>query len=422
MKSLALALILLLGIFAAFAQTPTGEISGVVKDTSGAVVTNASVAVFNKNNGNQRNTATNKDGIYRVPLLPPGTYMVTVTAKSFETLTRDQVDVEIGHAVHLDFNLQVGSLETKVEVSGETPLLEPTNPNTTTTFDTQNLTEMPNPGSDMSHVAVIAPGAIMNVTSAGGYAGGNVEFNGLSSVANDFRVDGLDANDTWENQNRSGATGLQLGMAAVQEASVTTEGYGADQSSYGASQVNFVTKSGTNRFHGSLMYLWNGSALNSENYFTKLYNVENPSDPEQKPRSNVNQFAGTIGGPIIKNKLFFFGSVEGTRIVLPALEHATLPTPQYESYVLSQLPLGGYDPALGVNLPAEPGEVAQYQKLFSTIGNTAGGSPMQVTGCPFSANGQAAAGCASTHNFSVSPPADETLYTAKVDYNITPKD
>ncbi|HEY3929105.1 MAG TPA: TonB-dependent receptor [Candidatus Koribacter sp.] len=422
MKSLVLALTLLLGMFAAFAQAPTGEIAGTVKDASGAIVTSASITVFNKDNGTQRSSSTNKDGIYRVPLLPPGSYMVTVSAKSFQTLTRDQIDVEIGHAVHLDFNLQVGSLETKIEVSGETPLLEPTNPNTTTTYNTQNLVEVPNSGNDMSHVAVIAPGAIMNVTSAGGYAGGNVEFNGLSSVANDFRVDGLDANDTWENTNRNGATGLQLGMAAVQEASVTTEGYGADQSSYGASQVNFVTKSGTNAFHGSLMYLWNGSAMNSENYFTKMLSIQDPSLDEKKPRSNVNQFSGTIGGPIIKNKLFFFGSVEGTRIVLPALEHAVLPTPQYESYVLSQLPVGGFDPALGVTLPGQPAEVGQYQKLFSTLGNTAGGTAVAAPGCPFDTPNLPEGGCASQHNFSVSPPADETLYTAKVDYNITPKD
>jgi hypothetical protein len=397
------------------AQTNTsGEISGLVTDASGAIVRHAAVTVLNKDNGTQRSTSTNSDGYYRVPLLPPGTYTVTVSAPSFQTFTHDRVAVDIGHAVHLDFKLQVGSVETRVEVSSEAPLIEPTNPNTTTSYSERDLTEIPNPGGDMSHVAVIAPGAIMNVGSATTYVGGNVEFNGLSSVANDFRVDGLDANDSWENLNRSGATGLQLGLASIQEASVSTEGYGADQSSYGASQINFVTKSGTNSFHGSLSYNWNGSVLNAANYFSNMQGVK-------KPRSNVNQFAAALGGRIIKNKLFFFGSVEGTRIVLPALLSNTLPTPDYENYVLGQLPLGGFDPATGVNLPPEPGEVAAYQSLFNTLGDTSGGTPLVFPGCPLTVS-QTGDGCAAQHHFSVSPPASETLYTGKVDYNITPKD
>ena len=335
MKSVSILFAAILGLSASvFAQTNTsGEIAGLVTDATGAVVNHASVTVLDKDNGTQRSTTTKSDGFYRVPLLPPGTYSVTVSAPSFQTFAHDNVTVDIGHAVHLDFKLQVGSVQTKIEVSSEAPLIEPSNPNTTTSFSERDLTEIPNPGGDMSHVAVVAPGAIMNVGSSNTYAGGNVEFNGLSSVANDFRVDGLDANDSWENFNRSGATGLQLGLASIQEASVSTEGYGADQSSYGASQINFVTKSGTNSFHGSLTYNWNGSDLNAGNYFTKLQGG-------RKPRSNVNQFAASIGGPIIKNKLFFFGSVEGTRIILPALENNTLPTPAYETYVLSQLPLG----------------------------------------------------------------------------------
>jgi hypothetical protein len=425
MKCVSILFAVIFGLTASvFGQTDTsGEIAGLVTDATGARVSHASVNILNKDNGTHRNTATNSEGIYRVPLLPPGIYTVTVTAPSFQTFAHDNVTVDIGHAVHLDFKLQVGSFSTKIEVTSEAPLLEPTNPNTTTSYSERDLTEIPNPGSDMSHVAVIAPGAIMNVGASNTYAGGNVEFNGLSSVANDFRVDGLDANDSWENLNRSGATGLQLGLASIQEASVNTEGYGADQSSYGASQINFITKSGTNSFHGSLTYNWNGSVLNTTNYFTKLYDATAPAGAvlEKKPRSNVNQFAGSLGGPIVKNRLFFFGSVEGTRIVLPALENNTLPTPAYEAYVLTQLPVGGYDPALGITLPPQPGEVADYKSLFTTLGDTSGGTPIVVPGCPLTIQ-TTGDGCAAEHHFSTTPPASETLYTGKVDYNITAKD
>jgi len=400
-----------------FAQTYTsGEISGLVTDSSGAVMTQASVTILNKDTGTQRTTKTNRDGYYRAPLLPPGTYAVTVTVPSFRTFTRNNITVEVGHSVHLDFQMQLGSVETRVEVEGQAPLIEPNNPNTTTTYDTKQLEDTPNPGMDLSHVAVVAPGAIMNVVSSNTFSAGNVEFNGLPSVANDFTIDGLDANDSWENLNQTGATGLQLGLSSIQEASVNTEAYGADKGRYGASQINFVTKSGTNSFHGSLFEIWNGSVLNSTNYFIN-------QTGGKKPRSNVNQFGGSFGGPIIKKKLFFFGSVEGTRVVVPSVLNSILPSPDYETYVLSQLPLGGFDPVLGVNLPPQPNEVPYYQKMFSLMGNTSqGASYGAIPGCPFSVGGIPGNGCANKRTFSVSAPARETLYTAKVDYVLSPKD
>ena len=420
--AIALCVAVLLVASFSFAQSlTTGEISGLVTDQSGAIVNKAAVTVVNKDTGTQRDTKTNTDGYYRAPLLLPGRYTVTVVAPSFQTFTRDNVLLEVGHSVHLDFQMSVGSVETKVDVTGQPPLVEPSNPNTTTTYNTKQLQDTPNPGMDLSHVAAVAPGAIMNVVSSSTYSAGNVEFNGLPSVANDFTIDGLDANDSWENLNHTGSTGLQLGLSSIQEVSINTEAYGADQGRYGASQINYITKSGTNSFHGSAWEVWNGSAMNSTNYFIK-------ANGGTKPRSNVNQFGGSFGGPIIKNKLFVFGSVEAMRIVVPSVLSSTLPTPAYQNYVLQQLNVGGFDPISNMNLPAQPNEIPYYQTMFNLMGDTSRGtSAGPIPGCPFDVGGGSPAlagagdGCANIRHFSVSPPANETLYTAKVDYNINSK-
>ena len=218
----------------------------------------------------------------------------------------------------------------------------------------------------------------MNVNSSGGYNGGNVEFNGLPSIANDFTIDGLDANDAWQSLNKSGASGLMLGLNSVQEASVNTESYAADLGRLGASQVNYITKSGTNSFHGNAYEIWNGSAMNATNYFINANPV-----PTKKPFSNTNEFGGNFGGPIFKDKLFFFTDLEGIRIVLPQLLTAILPSAGYQAYVLQQLPLGSAtaDPASGQPLPAEPGEVGLYKTMFGLVG-TPSGTPIVIPGCP----------------------------------------
>jgi len=405
-----------------FAQTyTTGEISGVVTDSTGAVLPHATVTALNKDNGTQRSTQTGTGGLYRCALLPPGIYMVTVTAPSFQTFTRDEIRVEIGHSVHLDFQMKIGSVATKVEVSGTASVLEPSNPNVTTTYEARQLEDIPNPGMDLSHVATVAPGAIMNVVSSNTYSAGNVEFNGLPSVANDFTIDGLDANDSWENLNRTGASGLQLGLSSIQEVSINTTSYGADLGRYGASQINYITKSGANKFHGSAWELWNGSSMNANNYFLNASGAA-------KPFSNVNQFGGSLSGPIIKNKLLFFGDVEGIRIVVPSVLTTTLPTPAYQTYVLQQLQVGGNDPVLGMNLPPQPGEVGYYNEIFSLVGDTSRGVPLSVAGCPFDVGGGPPAitgagdGCANQRHFSLSPPTSETLYTFKLNYAITAND
>jgi len=244
----------------------------------------------------------------------------------------------------------------------------------------------------------------------------------LPSVANNFTIDGLDANNAFFNTNAASASNLQLGLNAIQEVSINTASYSADQGRQEAAQINYVTKSGTNSFHGNAYEIWNGSAMNARNFFNNLKGIT------KKPRSNVNEFGASLGGPIVKNNLFFFADVEGIRIILPTTLTSTLPTAAYQTFVLQQLPLGGTD-TFGDTLPPQPAEVPLYQNMFKLIGSPSGGIPTATLGCPLNADGTPAQGnppdgdgCATMKTFSVTPPVSETLFTLKVDYTLGSKD
>ena len=161
-----------------------------------------------------------------------------------------------------------------------------------------------------------------------------MEFNGLPALSNGYIVDGLETNDPLTNLNSGLSTNLVLGLNSISEVTVNTLSYSVDQGRYGASQVNYVTKSGTNQFHGNLYELWNGALLNAADYFT------NATPGNHKPRSTVNHFGGSLGGPILHNKLFFFFDSEWVRIALPIVTPTIVPSAAFQQYVLQQLPLG----------------------------------------------------------------------------------
>ena len=271
-------------------------------------------------------------------------------------------------------------------------------------------------------------GSSSDAKSAGGY--GNVEFNGLPATSNGYILDGYDSNDPWLGLNIGLATNLVIGLDAVQEATVNTNSFSVDQGRYAVAQVNYITKSGTNAFHGDLYEIWNGSLFNAEDFF--LHANDTPGDIAQKPRSVVNEFGVSVGGPIRKNKLFFFAHYEGIRIALPIVTPTTLPTPAYQQYVLGQLATGGYDPVTGTDLPAQPSEIPFYKNMFSLL-PAPGGSPVAITACPLDASGNLlpappsgtlldGSGCASQRQRSLNNSDSENLIVVKIDHTINSKD
>jgi hypothetical protein len=402
----------------------TSAIVGQATDATGAVVPAATVTVTSHDTGSKRSAKTDGAGRFNFPQLKPGAYTVRVEAQGFEPQEADNVFSGLGQKQTVNFILRVARSNETVEVSSEAPIINPSNANTSTTLDTPALEDLPNPGGDLTYPLQFASGALINTAGSGndfvggtnGY--GNVEFNGLPALSNGYIVDGLETNDPLTNLNSGLSTNLVLGLNSISEVTVNTLSYSVDQGRYGASQINYVTKSGANQFHGNLYELWNGSILNAADYFT------NATPGNHKPRSNVNHFGGSLGGPILHDKLFFFFDSEWVRIALPIVTPTTVPTPAFQQYVLQQLPLGGTDSVTGSTYVPAPQLVPFYQNMFSLYGKTSG-VPLAVLGCPFNSDGTLASGatpsgdgCANRQSISHSSDDHEQVQTARIDYNI----
>ena len=328
----------------------TSAIVGQVRDTTSAVVPGATVAIVNLETGLRRSAKTDDAGRFNFPQLKPGTYSVKAEAQGFEPQQNDNVISGLGQKQTVDFTLKVARSNETVEVNSEAPLINPENANTSTTLNTSALEDLPNPGGDLTYPLQFSPGALINTAGSGndfvggtnGY--GNVEFNGLPALSNGYIVDGLETNDPLTNLNSGLSTNLVLGLNSISEVTVNTLSYSVDQGRYGASQVNYVTKSGSNQFHGNLYELWNGARLNAANYFT------NATPGNHKPGATVNHFGGSVGGPILRNKLFFFFDSEWVRIALPIVTATTVPTPAFQQYVLEATSFGWNGLCKRVNL------------------------------------------------------------------------
>src|SRR5271166_644347 len=373
----------------------TSAIVGEVRDTTNAVVPGAPVTVTNHETGLTRSAKTDDAGRFNFPQLKPGTYSVKVEAQGFEPRQYDNVLSSLGQKQTVDFTLAVARSSETVEVNTEPPLINATDANTSTSLSAPALENLPNPGGDLTYPLQFAAGALINTAGSGndfvgssnGY--GNVEFNGLPALSNGYIVDGLETNDPLTNLNSGLSTNLVLGLNSIAEVTVNTISYSVDQGRYGASQVNYVTKSGANRFHGNLYELWNGSKLNAADFFT------NATPGNHKPRSTVNHFGGSLGGPILHDKLFFFFDSEWVRIALPIVSATTVPTPAFQNYVLEQLPRGGVDSITRSAYHPAPQLVPFYKNLFSLYASTAG-TPLAVLGCPFNSDGSGAGGSPGT--------------------------
>jgi len=402
----------------------TSAIQGQATDATGAVIRGATVTITSQDTGSRRSAKTDEAGRFNFPQLKPGAYRVRIEGEGFEPQEADNVFSGLGQKQTVNFILRVAHSNETVEVGSEAPIINPENANTSTTLNAPALEDLPNPGGDLTYPLQFAPGALINtagssndfVGSSNGY--GNVEFNGLPALSNGYIVDGLETNDPLTNLNSGLSTNLVLGLNSISEVTVNTLSYSVDQGRYGASQVDYVTKSGTNKFHGNLYELWNGSILNAADYFT------NATPGNHKPRSNVNHFGGSLGGPILRDKLFFFFDSEWVRIALPIVTPATVPTPAFQKYVLQQLPLGGTDSVTGSTYAPEPQLVPFYHTMFSLYGNTSG-VPLSVLGCPFNSDGSPAPGatpngngCANRQSVSHSSDDHEQVQTARIDYNI----
>jgi hypothetical protein len=232
----------------------TSAIVGSVTDPTGAAIPAATVTVTNIENGLKRSLKTDDAGRFSFPQLKPGTYLVKAEADRFEAQQNNTVSAGLGQKQTVDFRLNIASASESILVQDQAPLINPENPNTSTTLTARSIENLPNPGGDMTYPLQFAAGALINTAGNGndfvggtnGY--GNVQFNGLPSLSNGYIVDGLETNDPLTNLNSGLSTNLVLGLNSIAEVTVNTISYAVDQGRYGASQVNYVAKSGTNQF------------------------------------------------------------------------------------------------------------------------------------------------------------------------------
>ena len=333
----------------------SGDVTGIVSDPSGSVIPNATVTLKNTGTGQTQTTETNQTGVYRFSLVSPGQYTVTVNASGFQNAERN-VTVAVGQSTSMNMKLEVGSSSQTVEVTAESGVIQTDNGNVSTTFSPEQVQLVPNPGNDLSYIVQTAPGAVMNTQA--GY--GNSSTFGLPATSNLFTVNGMNENDPFLNLNNSGATNLLLGQNDVQEATVVNNGYSTQYGGLAGANVNYVTKSGTNNFHGNANYFWNGRTMNANNWFNNLNGVSRPFD-------NVNQWAAALGGPIVHDKTFFFVDYEGLRVLLPTNVQVNVPSPQYQAATLANI---------GATQPAQ---LPFYQNMFSIYNNAPGVSGAQNT-------------------------------------------
>jgi len=356
-----LATVLMAGLFAlqAMAQTVvTGDVVGTVTDQSNAIVVGATATLSSSEVGYSQSTKTTSAGLYRFSLLKPGNYKLAITQSGFRT-SEQSVVVGIGAITTANIQLQIGQGSETVEVTGAAPLIQAENANLQTSFNSQQVDQIPNSGNDLTAIAQVAPGIQMSTASGGGY--GNFTAFGLPATANLFTVNGNDEMDPYLNLNNSGATNLLLGKNEVQEAAVVSNGYTGQYGRQAGAQIDYATLSGTNQYHGNAMYWWNGRSMNANDWFN---NQTLPQTP--RPFENNNQYAARFGGPIKKDKAFFFVDYEGLRLISASSLLVTIPSAGFLQAVVNNLSVGS------AGLPADPAAIPYYQNFLNLNANAPG--------------------------------------------------
>ena len=397
--------------------TSSGGLTGTVTDATNRVVPNATIELQNTANGTLQEAKTNPEGAYLFSFLLPGNYVLKLTHPGLKT-TSIAVEVLLGPPRTINVKLAVAPISESVTVKGEPPPLNAENGDSSTTITQLQVSEVPNPGNDLTYIAQLAPGVVMN-TDANGPAItlGNLSSLGMPGISNLFTLNGMNYNDMGFSVNMTGASFMSLGQNQIQEATVVSNGYSGQFGLYAGANVNYVSKSGGNEFHGNATYYWNGRVFNANNWFNNASGVA-------RPFGIANQWAGSFGGPIKKDKLFFFVNTEGLELLIPSAPfHIVMPSPQFESATIAKI-----DSTFGPTSASD----AFYKQIFNLY-NTAPGASRATPGAPGDPLGcggfQGPNGLGSTVPCAVffesnvpGQPTREFLVSGRVDWNVSTAD
>lgn len=312
----------------AFSQTlTTGDIVGVITDTTGAVVPGATVTIKSVETNEVRTATSNGAGEYRISLVKPGEYVLSAISAGMKS-NNNRLAVLVGQEHALNVTLNPQGTKDIIEVTAEAQVVQTENANLTTSYTSAQVTELPMPGGDLTTLAMTVPG--VRVSVKGGSGQGNVNANGVPGASILYTLNGADVMDPYLNLNNSGASNNLLGANEIAEAAVILNAFSAQYGRMAGGQENLIGKSGANAFHGNLVYNYNDAIFNANDWFR---------NQQRLPRNRAvsNQYGGSVSGPVIKNKVFFFFDEEGLRYALPSSTNVVLPSKQFQQYILSQI-------------------------------------------------------------------------------------
>src|SRR3989449_1592622 len=352
---LVLLMSVILGGHLVSAQVTTGTISGVVQDTSGAVIPGVSVTVKNLDTGIARSVTTDERGRYTAPNLTLGNYAVEGQLTGFQTEIRSGITLTVGREAVVSLTLQVGQLSDAVTITAEAPLVEATTSAMSSLVDARTIRDLPLNGRSWDNLALLQPGV---VTVGAGQASAAFDFgtgtrfnvNGSRAYANSFMLDGTDINDH-ANGTPGGAAGTNLGVDGIQEFKINTSVSPAEFGRSSGGVISAVTRSGTNEFHGAAFEFLRNNAMDSLGYFDQANHGGSGSVAPYRR----NQFGGNLGGPIKKDKTFFFGTYEGLRRGSGTTIGPEVPTALTKQGIVPYKAFQGTDPNL---FNCHPGDTA----------------------------------------------------------------
>lgn len=301
------------------AQAPgTGAISGSVTDPSGAVLSHARINVTSEETGSARGAHTTAEGLFRVALLPPGDYSVEVSANGFQSKKVRSIHVTVTEVAVVNIRLEVGTASsTKIEVHGSPSLAQVESASLGRVTDQNTLVSLPLANRNFTQMLALNPGVLVEVPNAGALgkaqSNQNVSANGAKTTSNNFQFNGIDANNL--SQNSASGYQAEVGLAipapdTIEEFKVQTGMFDASYGRGAGANVDIVSRTGSNSFHGGVWEFFRNDALNANDYFLKQSQMQEGIN--KAPVLKQNQFGGVLGGPVIRNKTFFFGSYQGT--------------------------------------------------------------------------------------------------------------
>lgn len=404
----------------ALGQSANATLTGVVKDTSGAVLPGATITARNVATNEVRTTVSNAEGLYRLTSVPRGTYEVKAELVGFKTVAQSDVLLTVGDTARVDFELSVGELSETITVTSRASLVNTEEGRLSNLVDEKRVSELPLNGRNVMQLIELQPGAISNPGNAvlGGSAGGNSAFvNGQRNRANNFLLDGTDNND----QFTAGRVAVNPNVDTIQEFRVSANNFSAEFGRNSASVVNVVTKSGTNVFHGTAFEFLRNDAFDARTVFARKV------DPLK-----FNQFGGTFGGPVKRDRMFFFSSYEGLRVTRGTTLLRTVETPEFRRLVAERFP-GSIANFLFTNFPS-PAPTSNIRDTGQPVTGLATDSRLNTPGVVTNANYVPTSGTLYRNILQATPdgipdlgtvaiPINETIegdqYLTRLDYDVS---